>query len=192
MITERIQKILDKYYRGNTNIEEEKELKHFFSNNVVPDDYETEKTLFAFLSEEKKDVLSESELDHMINGVVEKAPNKQRDKIKKLLVTIYSVAAGLLILFATYFVFFRQWNEEKKLSEHDTYENPTYAYDQAKKTLMFISENLNKGNESIEEFAKLNENLNHLKMMKNFNDGLQKVKPVKNLQELQKDREIEN
>jgi hypothetical protein len=62
-------------------------------------------------------------------------------------ISVYSLsglAAGLLVVIALYVGYFRNGNSDM-LAMTDTYENPQEAYEEAKRTLAFVSAKLNTG-----------------------------------------------
>lgn len=85
--------LLDKYYRGETSLEEEKELK----NSILSDDFDlSEKDIFGFYSKTGNvpDDLEES----LMNGLTE---NLEKKKVKRMWIYRISSAAAVLLIALT-------------------------------------------------------------------------------------------
>ena len=48
MKTEELNRLLEKYYSGESTEEEERDLKVFFTGNDIPEGYEAERALFGY------------------------------------------------------------------------------------------------------------------------------------------------
>ena len=49
-----IEELLNKYFEGETSCEEERELRHFFTQGIVPKHLKEYSPLFAFLEKENR------------------------------------------------------------------------------------------------------------------------------------------
>ena len=49
-----IEELLNKYFEGETSCEEERELRHFFTQGIVPEHLKEYSPLFAFLEKENR------------------------------------------------------------------------------------------------------------------------------------------
>ena len=49
-----IEELLNKYFEGETSCEEERELRHFFTQGIVPEHLKEYSPLFAFLEQRKQ------------------------------------------------------------------------------------------------------------------------------------------
>ena len=49
-----IEELLNKYFEGETNCEEERELRRFFTQGIVPEHLQMYGPMFAFFSEENR------------------------------------------------------------------------------------------------------------------------------------------
>ncbi len=116
--------LLDRYFDGMTNIEEENQLKHYFSSDNITDDLREYQPLFSFLNEEKK-IVHEKEI------VLEKENYKYQ---------FLKIAATLLVPLSVYLGY--QKYQEQKAEQ---------IYQTSMDALMLLSSNLQKGNEAIAE-----------------------------------------
>ena len=91
--------LLDKYYRGETSLEEEKELK----NSILSEDFESsEKDIFGFY-DKTGDVPVDLE-ESLMDGLVE---HHNKNKIKRMWIYRISSAAAVLLVLLTVFMGYR-------------------------------------------------------------------------------------
>ena len=84
-----IEELLNKYFEGETTNEEEKELRRFFTQGMVPKHLEIYRPMFAFFEAEVQSVLPETK------------PTIAKRKVpfrKHLLYTLSGIAAGIVLI----------------------------------------------------------------------------------------------
>lgn len=148
-----IEKLLEKYWEGETNSLEENVLKEFFLRGTVPAHLKKEATLFSYYNQQKEikiEKLSfEKELLDRIKGL----------RISKF--SWYKIAASFLLLFASILVVLQLSKEADPITavanNTITYEDPEKAYQETKKALMMISTKLNAPEKYTDEIGKLND-----------------------------------
>lgn len=88
----KIDELLNKYFEGETSCEEERELRHFFTEEEIPEHLQMYRPIFACLDKEVKEYQSLSK----------KSENKEmktrRISPRRLYYTLGGIAAGLLML----------------------------------------------------------------------------------------------
>lgn len=154
MEIKRIEFLLQKFYSGESTIEEEKELKDFFTTNDVPRHLWAEQEMFTYYNVGGKDEIPDKELENKIINTIKVAEQegvKQFTNRRKILYMVSSAAAVVALLIVAYFAFIFD------TSMQDTYDNPEIAYMQTKETLLFVSAKLNKGTKDIYAIGKLDE-----------------------------------
>ena len=159
----KIERLLERYWEGETSLEEEQVLRDFFDHPEVPGKWKSEQVLFQYFTEQRKVDLDEL-FDEKVMAQVEEAPDISRGKVRKLFYDLVRVAAvGLILVTATYFV--REQYLEQKDDPYmvDTFENPKEAFEETKKALLMISKNFNKGRKEAKKVGA-------------FNDAQEKVK----------------
>ena len=127
MESDRIEKLLEKYLEASTSIAEEKELRTYFSEEIVPAHLEQYAPMFQYFSLAKEERFTKP------------VPLKTRRDYFKWA----AVAAAAVLMFGLYF-----GNEYQKQKEID------YAYNETKKALDLLAENFSRGTEKV---AYLNE-----------------------------------
>ncbi|NND34313.1 MAG: hypothetical protein HKN76_17145 [Saprospiraceae bacterium] len=133
----KIKGLLDKYWEGETTLEEERELKSYFASSQVADEFLPFSPLFAFY-EEAQHVEMQREI---------KAPTPVSGGGKTVnLRWLINIAASIAIFIAMFYI---NKNSKSNMPEqyayHDTYQSPEEAYDEVKKVLLFVSAKMNKG-----------------------------------------------
>lgn len=163
---DRIEKLLQKYWECETSLEEEKELKHFFNSEEVPEKWQTLKPLFKYFEKEK----AEGSLDHFFDQRVlaqieeiERTDNKAvapEGKVRKLFADILKIAAVVLVLVTSvYFVRQNIIENDKPVIANvpGAIEDPKEAFEEAKKALLMISKNFNKGKKEVSKMSVFHE-----------------------------------
>ena len=135
-----IKKILDKYWEGETSLQEEQLLKDYFNSNQVAKELESFRPLFVYYKKEQEKTSTQS---------FEKL--KKKPVVHRLVPTWLVAAASIVLVLAVgTFCYLNQSNSNTAIfavdeTTKDTYEDPQKAYEEAKAALMLISKGLNKG-----------------------------------------------
>lgn len=155
MNTEEIKQLLEKYYNGESSIDEELILKDYFSREIVPDELELEKDIFIYYSETSAIHLpSEGFSARIINTIDNQEKNHARFRRRRIYRTVTGIAAGILILAGSYF-FFTYRSEPA-----DTFSDPEIAYNEAMKILYEVSSQLNNGTRELERVGMMQDAVN--------------------------------
>ena len=125
MNTERIDNLLENYFDGKTTVNEEKELRNFFSQKQIPDKYKAEKAMFDFFA-------------------ASKAPKVIKKPLYKML-WVQSVAVSAVVVLA--FGLFLQMPQGQVLlsggsyviKDGIVYSDPQIVHDEALKALDAVS-----------------------------------------------------
>lgn len=84
----KIDELLNRYFDGDTTCEEEREIKRFFREENIPEEFEVYRPIFAFIEEETKQHSKPAE---------EENESFKRGR-RYFIHTLSSIAAGLLII----------------------------------------------------------------------------------------------
>lgn len=160
-----IERLLARYYDGETSDTEEKELKRFFTEEDVPAHLLAEKEIFMQLAAHPAPEIPEGLESRLSRKIDEWDTGERRTlKIKKHIRAlrmqwIGSIAASLLILLSVGLYLYKPYP-----APQDTCATPEEAYAQAQKALIMLSSSLNKGIEKVESVqeatGKIQENVN--------------------------------
>lgn len=167
-----IEKLLEKYFEGETSLSEEKQLRDFFTSGDVPQRWKNHEGYFSFVTQEQDQQIENTDFDNKVMSAVK--GNKLApivDLRRPWIYWIAGVAASMLILIAV-FVKFDPFS--KKIE--DTYNDPQIAYVEARKILLYVSAKLNKGTGSLKPVTALETGLKELKPVAAYNKGMNEVK----------------
>lgn len=183
METNDIKKLLESFYNGDSTQEQENILVRYFSGDDVSEDLMDEKKIFLQLYQYDYhvDIPSdlESNLETLIDNIVQKEDSNIAQKSvhtrNRILLWAVSIAACLALIVSAGLYFNRQPIGQGTVLTHteykDTYSDPNVAYEEARKALLLVSGNLNKGIDQLSDVqeninksnAILSKSLNHLK-----------------------------
>lgn len=172
-----IEKLLARYYNGETNEAEEKELKRFFAEEEVPSRLRAEKEIFMQLAAHRDPEVPEG-LEHKLSCKIDEWDTRERRTLKAKkqirvlrLQWIGSIAAGLLILLSVGGYLHGNYSAP---APQDTCATPEEAYAQAQKALVMLSGSLNKGMETVEAVQETTG-----KIQENINEQLNRINHIK-------------
>jgi hypothetical protein len=152
MKEEELKRLIGKYYNGESTVDEENALRDFFSKGNVPDGYEAEKEIFGYYDGLQE--IPEPSIDfeaRILAGIDASEKNAVSLRIRRYLLPALSIAAGLLILAGSYFIF------AKRTEQLDTFKDPDLAYAETIKILRDVSAQLNHGAQVLEPVGRINE-----------------------------------
>lgn len=131
MVLNKIEKLLEKYENGETTLQEEQQLKNYFSQENVAPHLEVYKPLFTYF------IVSEKE------QFTKDVPLNTKTKRSYYFQWI-SVAAVAVLLIGFYFK-----TDVNQQEDYGTYDDPEMAYNEVVKSLEMISSSFNKGAQKI-------------------------------------------
>jgi len=177
---EQIKQLLGKYYDGNTSKEEEQFLKDYFRYSSVPAELDTDKELFLYTASENNAVPLNSQFEQKLsNWIDEQGENEKKTRRLFWSYRIAGIAATFAIIVVCYLTLFQsKTNVPIALKDKDTYDNPQLAYAEAKRALLYISQQLNKGTAPLSQVGKLNTGMNKLSSISSLNDGFEQLELV--------------
>lgn len=163
----KIELLLEAFYKGETTVEEEKLLMQFLSSENLNEKWHTDRDLFKALYDTSSISLPEglsARLEKSIDNQILKTTSlKSISKIRKLYISIASVAAVILLCIGMFFL-----TDKLSKSEHlvDTFTDPAEAAIVTEQILVFVSSTLNQGLSSLD---KINESINKTNEILNEN-----------------------
>lgn len=147
MDSEKIDLLLNKYWNCETSLEEEDQLRAYFRNDPVPDQYKETAALFRHFDEQKEKGLTDASFDR---AVIRKIQPRRNGAISVLLYNSMRIAAGIVVLILAVWLVRMEVRKSAPADLEDTYDDPKIAFEETKKALMMISKSF----ESAEEQAK--------------------------------------
>ena len=134
MELDKIEQLLEKYFDGETSIQEENELRTYFSSADVAQHLEQYKPMFGYFSTSKE--------QHFEQQITLTA--------RKRKVAWISVAASVVILLGAGTFTYFNYNHSQQNQDLGTYDNPEVAFRETQKALEMLSDNVNVGVESVQ------------------------------------------
>lgn len=153
MKTEELKTLLERYYRGETTLPEERELKNLFLQNDVPEELEDDRETFLFLSSlPQQETAPPAGLEERLSKSIDRwetagmrPPHPKADKPALRRMKWYTgIAAALLIAAGTGLYALKTADRPR-----DTFDNPQLAYAEAQQALQLFATALNKGQDQL-------------------------------------------
>lgn len=141
MESNKIEILVEKYFRGETSIPEENELRDYFSSSNVAPDLEQYRSVFGYFS-----IAKEQQFTQEI----------QLKSAKRNLRWLYIAASVVVLLGIGAYSYFNYANTGQN-QNLGTYDDPEVAFRETQKALSKLSTHINKGIESlhyVEEYEK--------------------------------------
>jgi hypothetical protein len=183
-----IRELLDRFYLGETTLEEERRMQEYFSSNTVPEEFIPDRDLFRSIGSGNEAIHVPLDLNQKILTGIDREERKITRTRRISVYSLSGLAAGLLVVIALYVGYFRNDNSAR-LAMTDTYENPQDAYEEAKRTLAFVSAKLNTGTAELKHVQQVSKVASDpLKSLSKINKGsrelsllgqIQRVKDIK-------------
>jgi hypothetical protein len=150
MNEEKLRQLIEKYYKGESTDDEENSLRVFFTGDDIPVGFEAEKEIFTYYSAYGKTPETSTDFEARIIAGIDASENRRVLKsFRKIILPYMSIAAGLLIMIASYFFFI--YHSESG----DTFNDPKIAYAETMKILFEVSSQMNHSAQALEPVGKI-------------------------------------
>ena len=146
MNIDKLTQLLEAFYNGTTNVEQEQELYRYFTSENVPEELDAEKRVFLSLYNLPADDTVEvpSSLNDKLGSLIDGLSEKEKPKRRSLMLKRFSAIAASLLLLISIGLFVLNDRQPQSMLV-DTYTDPEEAYIETQKTLQLISSTLNDG-----------------------------------------------
>ncbi|MFC2116897.1 hypothetical protein ACFLTU_10500 [Bacteroidota bacterium] len=181
----KIEHLLERYYRGETSTNEENMLRQFFSGPDVPDHLQAEAELFGFFAEEKKGTLS-GEMENRLDMIIAGSKTQKLTLGMKSRYYWISGAAAVIIILLGIFVDMQIRRNSPLEVRQDTFEDPYLAYVEAKKVLYMVSEKMNTGTKPLKNLEKMDAGINYMYPVFSFGAGIQHLEHLSTIEKTKK------
>ena len=157
-----IKQLLQKYFNGESSLEEERRLESYFGGGDLEEDLQhyseffggkrelnSAMSDFASIRSKEEAVISLGIEDEVMNFILE---NEYADKTKyrQMWKIVTGIAAAVIIVLGS-FLFY----QEKQIPFEDTFKNPDQAYVVATQTLQYVGAKYNHGLAELSNFGKI-------------------------------------
>lgn len=142
MKSERIHTLLDKYWNCDTSLQEEDELRAYFSDDDMPEEFKQYAPLFSFIREEQSVTLSDSFEERFSDAL----RTQQRDHYVTIRIfrPLLRVAVSVMLVIGVGVSIFLIAKQNNRPHFVETYEDPNAAMQQATYALEKLSHALRK------------------------------------------------
>jgi hypothetical protein len=168
MKTGQLKTILEKYFEGLSTLEEEQALLDFFSGDqAAGPEWNHYRQYFTMLRAQREHSVYtpafEKRLASLFREETKSSPITRNMYLRYIAAASFAVLLGIsgLLLVRSRFT-----------PERDTFDNPQVAYVEAQKTLLYISQKMNKGIEPLSNVTKINTGTDQLKKLNTLDNGL--------------------
>jgi hypothetical protein len=166
-----IEELLEKFYEGFTTLEEEQQLRNYFTGEAIPPHLSEHADLFRFYAVSGKEELSDPEFVSRFLSTIEEAPVISLFSGRKGLLVLAGIAAAILIFAGMIFIF--RNNVIRPPSKNDV--NTEVAYLQAKNALVMLSANFNTGLNEAEKLENFQKGLKEVQKLQAFQKGIDQI-----------------
>ena len=154
MEEDKVRELLEKYWEGETTLEEEAFLREFFSQEAsLPPDLITEKELFDYFRNEERIQPRQKDFTGKLKANWKKDNSTKLVSLKQM---IRYAAVLVPVLIATYFLLTPN-RKNTGTGITDSYDDPKKAIEETEKFLMLLSRNMNDGLAKVNVFDMLSE-----------------------------------
>lgn len=154
MDSNKIEELLSKYWNCETSIEEEEQLRAYFSGENIPEQFNEAATLFRYFSANKKKELSDVSFN---KNVLTKVKAGGKGKTRSLTFNTLRIAAGISVLVVAFWFVRQEVRESDPQEIEDTYNDPKLAFEETKKALRMISRSFGNAEEQARKINLFNE-----------------------------------
>lgn len=144
--------LLDKYWAGETSLQEEQELRDYFASNAVAPEHLLYRDLFTTFSQENKDEIIDFDAFAKVK-LPETEESKEEQLFNKKTWKGLAIAAGFSLLIAVG----AGYQQDQAQPDLGTYESPEQAYAATMEALELVSKKFNNGRENLAPAAQVNE-----------------------------------
>jgi hypothetical protein len=161
-----IEELLEKYYEGETSLDEEKILKDFFLSGNVPTELVAHANQFLYFAEASGDEMTDQDLERKVFGEGVDIPVVSMHSRRNRFYYLSGIAATVLLLIGLIFTFRESIINKPKenLSKMDS----ELAFSQTHDILALVSVNFNKGMDKMEYIGKLDQAMEKMQMLSKY------------------------
>jgi hypothetical protein len=172
--------LLDRYNRAETSLEEERMLRDYFSGqSEIPVELEPYRAAFRYYNSVRQMTVQKPELEQKLEALIDREQRHKPAIFMNRKVIRWAAAAAMVILISTTVLIV---NKNRK-PDLGTFDDPRLAYLEAQRTLLYISQTMNRGTKELSNISKINSGVENLKNLEKLNSGIDKLKLISKLNE---------
>lgn len=149
MKTEKVKRLLQRYFNGESTEAEEQQLEAYFQLGEIDEEVAEYATFFGGISE-LAGIASDPTIEEDVMDYILENEHREKTHYRSMWKVVTGIAASIIVVLGG-FLFY----QEQQKPFDDTFEDPEQAYAYATETLRFISGKYNKGLAELSNFDKL-------------------------------------
>jgi hypothetical protein len=161
-----IEKLLEKYYEGETTLAEERLLKDFFLSGNVPMELSVHKSQFIYFKEASGDEITDLELDEKVFDKTVNIPVFPLLSGRNRFYYITGIAATVLLLIGLVFTFNEDVFNRKQVKVSTA--DKELMFTETQDILAFVSVKFNRGIDKMEYIGKLDQAMQKMQMLSKY------------------------
>ena len=142
--------LLQKYFEGETSLEEEKKLRLWFLQDELPGEFTPFRKWFAGIAEQEESIIPDPFAQEMARFIGQQQ-KPVRFLNRKMIITFSGIAASVIIVLGSLLFYL------KEPDYRDTFSDPAEAIAYAEKTMGYISDKYNQGLATLKPAGRLKE-----------------------------------
>ena len=167
MDSSKLQQLLQKYWDGETTLEEELWLKDYFRTNDAPDELRDVAAMFRYFDQTKQNNLNDITFDR---SLIEKVSGQAKQgRVRSLASNSMRIAAGVIVVMAATWFIKTEIRKSTPQEVVDTYDDPKLAFEETKKALMMISKSFGTAEQQAKKINLFNEAQEEIQKTSNKN-----------------------
>lgn len=187
MKTKEIKKLLQKYFEGESSLEEERILQTYFTAGNVAEELSEYAGFFGGIAQLAK-VSGESEIENEVMDHILENEHREKTRFRQMWQMVTGVAAAIIIVMGGFLIF-----QEQQKPFADTYKNPDRAYEVAAQTLQFVSEKYSTGMDELSNFGKIEKAAATMQLgVEPVNEFFERIEGNKNQKQTPNSSRLEN
>ena len=170
-----IQVLLEKYFEGETTLEEDQALLDYFSAENIDSKLQPWQQQFLLLNSGREPLTFDPDFEKRLAGLIEAEQEIPMRRHKSHWITRLAIAATIAVLIGIsgVIVLNKEWHKEK-----DTFSDSQLAYAEAQKTLLYVSQKMNQGIKPLNAVSKINAGAKSLKSLKKLDHSMDMLNRV--------------
>ena len=167
-----IEELLNRYLEGESTLEEEAQLKEYFSRPGLSPEHHEMQEMFRYFAAANHEATPPFDINDELSAVIESEWKKEnKNRFRRIIGWAASAAAVLAISFGIY-----SYLNKPQATIKDTFKDPRLAYLETKRALLLVSNTMNRNTASLKYLAKVDESFNHMKKIAEIDKVVNSVK----------------
>lgn len=164
-----IRTLLERYFEGQTTLQEEQALLDYFTAESPDPELHTYQQQFMMLHATREQKPGNPDFETRLAGMIDDQQQIPSREVRLRLVYRMAAAATIAVLIGVsgLLVMYNRWHRAQ-----DTYSDPQLAYVETRKALLYVSQKMNRGIKPLSAVSKINAGTKPLKSLNKLDNSL--------------------